>query len=534
MAKQLMFDEEARRKLQAGIAKLAGAVKVTLGPSGKNVILHKSFGPPHATKDGVTVSKEVELEDPFENMGAKLVNEAANKTADKAGDGTTTSVILTEAMFNEGLKHIAAGVNAMALRRGLERAAQVAADEVKKLSRPVQGREGFLHVATIAAHHDDELAAKVAEAMDRAGKEGVITVEEGKTTRLELEFVEGMQFDKGYVSPYFITNPDKMTTTFEDAYILLYDKKVGALKELVPVLEKVLATGRPLLILCEDLEGEALATLVINKLRGVFTSCAVKAPAFGDRRKAILEDIAVLTGGKLVSEDAGMKLEKIGLDDLGRAKSIAVEKEKTTIIGGHGDAKAIEARVGQLRAQAKQSTSDYDREKLEERLAKLAGGVALLRVGAHTEAEMKERKDRADDAVCAARAAREEGIVPGGGVALLRAKAAVDALRLEGDEGAGARIVSWALTRPARQIAENLGENGAVVVESILARPTNEGFDARNRRYVDMFEAGIVDATKVVRTALLNAASVAGLALTAHSLVTELKEKKKEVAGSVR
>ncbi len=534
MAKQFMFDEEGRRKIQAGIAKLAGAVKVTLGPSGKNVIIQKSFGSPVATKDGVTVSKEVELEDPFENMGAKIVNEAASKTADKAGDGTTTSVILAEAMFQEGLKYLAGGVNAMALRRGIESAARTAAEAVRKLSRPVKSKEDFRHVATIAAHHDDELGSIVADAMDRAGKEGVITVEEGKTTRLELEFVDGMQFDKGYVSPYFVTNPDDLTAVLEDAFVLIYEKKLSNIREIVPILEKVIQTGRPILILCEDLEGEALATLVINKLRGTFKCCAVKAPAFGDRRKAVLEDIAVLTGGKFVTEELGMKLEKITLEDLGRAQRITVEKEKCTIVGGAGERKTIDARIQQLRAQIKQSTSDYDREKLEERLAKLAGGVALLRVGALTEAEMKERKDRADDAVCASKAAREEGIVPGGGVALLRAKAAVDALRLEGDEACGPKIVAYALTRPARQIAENLGENGSVIVEQILALPATQGFDARGRRFTDMFEAGIVDATKVACTALLNAASVAGLALTSHALITELKEKQEPVGGSVR
>jgi chaperonin GroEL len=527
-AKQLQFDENARHTLLRGIEKLAKAVKATLGPSGRNVILDKKFGSPTITKDGVTVAKEIELEDPYENMGAQLVREVASKTSDVAGDGTTTATILAESIYREGLRNVTAGANPTSLQRGIMKGVDAIVEELKKLSKKVSDRTEIAQVATVSANWDKTIGEIIADAMDKVGKDGTITVEEAKSIETTLEVVEGMQFDKGYLSPYFVTNAEAMEAVLENAYILIYEKKISSLKDLLPLLEKVAKAGRPLLIISEDVEGEALATLVVNKLRGTLQVCAVKAPGFGDRRKAMLEDIAVLSGGRLISEDLGIKLENIKLEDLGRAKRVTVDKENTTIVEGEGKKADIQGRVAQIRRQIDETTSDYDREKLQERLAKLAGGVAVVNVGAATETEMKEKKARVEDALHATRAAVEEGIVPGGGVALLRAQKALDNIKgLEGDEKVGVAIVRRAIEEPTRQLADNAGREGALVVEEIKKRKGNEGYDVANDEYTDLVKAGIVDPTKVTRSALQNAASIAGLLLTTEALVTEIPEKEK-------
>jgi chaperonin GroEL len=532
MAKQLMYSDDARRKVLDGIRKLAGTVKVTLGPTGKNVLLEKKWGSPTITKDGVSVSKEIDLEDPFENMGAKLVNEVASKTSDVAGDGTTTATILAEAIYEEGLKSLRAGVNPVALKRGIDRAVETVVGEIARMSRPVKKTEEVAQVGMISANQDVAIGNLLADAMDKVGKDGVITVEDGKSIDTTLEVVEGMQFDKGYVSPYFMTSATDMSAVLEDAYILLHEKKVSNLRDMLPLLEKVAQASKPLLIVAEDVDGEALAALVVNKLRGVLNVCAVKAPGFGDRRKAMLEDMAVLTGGRVISEDLGLKLENIELSDLGAAKKIKVTKDDTTIVEGVGTTKDLQARIGQIRAQMEKSTSDYDREKLNERLAKLAGGVAVIRVGASTEIELKETKARVEDALHATRAATEEGIVPGGGVTYIRAIAALDETikKVRGDEKDGVRILKRALTAPLRTIADNTGSDGSVIVEEVRELKGAKGFDANKSAYVDMFKNGIVDPAKVTRCALQNAASVAGLLLTTDTLVTDLKDNKEENA----
>jgi len=534
MAKQLMFDEDARRKVQSGIRKLADAVRVTMGPTGKNVILQKSYGSPTVTKDGVSVSKEIELEEPFENMGAKMVNEVASKTSDVAGDGTTTATILAEAVFNEGLRNIVAGANPMEIKRGIEMAVESVVAELANLSHLVKRGEEIAQVAAISANNDPKIGGLLAEAMAKVGKDGVITVEEGKSSETTMEVVEGMQFDKGYMSPYFINQTETMEVELEDALILIHEKKLSAIREMLPLLEKVVHAGKVLLIIAEDFESEVLATLVVNRLRGVLQVCAVKAPGFGDRRKAMLQDIAILTGGQAITEDLGIKLDAVTLDQLGSAKRIRIDKDNTTIIQGAGKAKDIKARIDQIRHQIEATTSDYDREKLEERLAKLAGGVAQINVGAATETEMKEKKARVEDALHATRAAVEEGIVPGGGVALLRAVGILDAARKKarGDEKIGVDIIAKAIVRPIRQIAENTGEDGGVVAAEVAEKATNIGFDANTGEYVDMYKAGIVDPTKVVRCALQNAASVAGLMLTTSVLVTDLKEEEDETESN--
>ncbi len=527
-AKQLQFDENARHTLLRGIEKLAKAVKATLGPSGRNVILDKKFGSPTITKDGVTVAKEIELEDPYENMGAQLVREVASKTSDVAGDGTTTATILAESIYREGLRNVTAGANPTSLQRGIMKAVDAIVEELKKLSKKVSDRTEIAQVATVSANWDKTIGEIIADAMDKVGKDGTITVEEAKSIETTLEVVEGMQFDKGYLSPYFVTNAEAMEAILENAYILIYEKKISSLKDLLPLLEKVAKAGRPLLIISEDVEGEALATLVVNKLRGTLQVCAVKAPGFGDRRKAMLEDIAVLTGGRLISEDLGIKLENIKLEDMGRAKRVTIDKENTTIVEGEGKKADIQGRVAQIRRQIEETTSDYDREKLQERLAKLAGGVAVVNVGAATETEMKEKKARVEDALHATRAAVEEGIVPGGGVALLRAQKALDNVKnLEGDEKIGVQIVRRAIEEPTRQLAYNGGAEGALVVEEVKKRKGNEGYDVSTGEYTDLVKAGIVDPTKVTRSALQNAASIAGLLLTTEALVTEIPEKEK-------
>ena len=527
-AKQLQFDENARHTLLRGIEKLAKAVKATLGPSGRNVILDKKFGSPTITKDGVTVAKEIELEDPYENMGAQLVREVASKTSDVAGDGTTTATILAESIYREGLRNVTAGANPTSLQRGIMKGVDAIVEELKKLSKKVSDRTEIAQVATVSANWDKTIGEIIADAMDKVGKDGTITVEEAKSIETTLEVVEGMQFDKGYLSPYFVTNAEAMEAILENAYILIYEKKISSLKDLLPLLEKVAKAGRPLLIISEDVEGEALATLVVNKLRGTLQVCAVKAPGFGDRRKAMLEDIAVLTGGRLISEDLGIKLENIKLEDLGKAKRVTVDKENTTIVEGEGKKADIQGRVAQIRRQIEETTSDYDREKLQERLAKLAGGVAVVNVGAATETEMKEKKARVEDALHATRAAVEEGIVPGGGVAFLRAQKVLDNVKdLEGDEKIGVQIVRRAIEEPTRQLADNAGKEGALVVEEIKKRKGNEGYDVANDEYTDLVKAGIVDPTKVTRCALQNAASIAGLLLTTEALVTEIPEKEK-------
>jgi chaperonin GroEL len=539
-AKQMKFESDARTEIANGLAQLSRAVKATLGPRGRNVVLQKSYGSPRITKDGVTVSKEIELPQPFENMGAKLVNMVASKTGDVAGDGTTTATVLAEAIYTHGLRSVTTGVNPVTIQRGILRAAEVAAEAIAQQSKKVKGREDYKRVATVSANGDAKIGDLMAEAMEKVGKEGVITVDEGKSTESVLEYTEGMQFDKGYLSPYFLTNPTTLEAILENAMILLHEKKISNLAELLPLLNKVVTAGRPLLIIAEDVEAEALAALVVNKLRGVLNICAVKAPGFGDRRKALMGDLAVVTGGKFISEDLGLKLESVEMDDLGTAKRIVVDKDNTLIVEGGGKKKDIDARAEQIRKQIETTTSDYDREKLQERLAKLTGGVAVIRAGAATETEMKERKDLIDDALHATKAAAEEGIVPGGGVAFLRAIEAVENAKskAKGDEKIGYDIVAEALRWPARQIAENAGEDGDVVVDQILQNKNPAwGYDAASGEYVDMLKVGIIDPTKVARTALLNAASVSGLALTTEVLVTELKEKKGEeatpVAGAV-
>jgi chaperonin GroEL len=527
-AKQLQFDESARHTLLRGIEKLSKAVKATLGPSGRNVILDKKFGSPTITKDGVTVAKEIELEDPYENMGAQLVREVASKTSDVAGDGTTTATILAESIYREGLRNVTAGANPTSLQRGIMKGVDAIVEELKKLSKKVSDRTEIAQVATVSANWDKTIGEIIADAMDKVGKDGTITVEEAKSIETTLEVVEGMQFDKGYLSPYFVTNAEEMEAVLENAYILIHEKKISSLKDLLPLLEKVAKAGRPLLVIAEDVEGEALATLVVNKLRGTLQVCAVKAPGFGDRRKAMLEDIAVLTGGRCITEDLGIKLENIKLEDLGRAKRVTVDKENTTIVEGEGKHADIQGRVAQIRRQIEETTSDYDKEKLQERLAKLAGGVAVINVGAATETEMKEKKARVEDALHATRAAVEEGIVAGGGVAFLRTQKVLDNVKnLEGDEKIGVQIVRRAIEEPTRQLADNAGAEGALVVEEVKKRKGNEGYDVSNGEYTDLVKAGIVDPTKVTRTALQNAASIAGLLLTTEALVTEIPEKEK-------
>ena len=532
MAKQIVYSETSRQAILRGVNQLADAVKVTLGPKGRNVVLEKKFGGPTITKDGVTVAKEVELKDPLENMGAQMVREVAAKTADVAGDGTTTATILAQAIFREGVKAVAAGANPMALKRGIEKAEEVATEEVKKLSQKVSDNAKIAQVGTISANSDPEIGRIIAEAMTKVGKDGVITVEESKTMHTELQTVEGMQFDRGYLSPYFVTDADRMEAVIEDPYILIHEKKISNMKDLLPLLEQIARAGRPLLIIAEEVEGEALATLVVNKLRGTLNACAVKAPGFGDRRKAMLEDIAILTGGKALMEETGIKLEGVRLEDLGKAKRVTVDKDNTTIVDGAGNPKAIEGRIKQLRAQIDETTSDYDREKLQERLAKLAGGVAVVRVGAATETEMKEKKARVEDALHATRAAVEEGIVPGGGVALLRASKALAALNLGGDEQIGVNIVKRAVEEPLRQIVLNSGTEGAIVVEKVRASDNpNFGYNAATDTYEDLVAAGVIDPTKVTRTALQNAASIASLMLTTEAMIAEIPEKKQAPAG---
>jgi chaperonin GroEL len=535
VAKQLLFSDAARRKMLEGVDILAHAVGTTLGPTGRNVILSKSFGGPTVTKDGVTVSKEIELPDPFENMGAKLVNVVASKTSDVAGDGTTTATILARSIYREGLRSITSGASPTAVRRGIERAVETAVTELAKLSRPVSKKEEIAQVGAISANNDPAIGKMLADAVERVGRDGVITVEEGKTANTTLEFVEGMQFDKGYLSPYFVTSPTTMEVLFEDALILLHEKKISSLREMIPLLEKVAQAGKPLLVVAEDVEGEALATLVVNKLRGVLNICAVKAPGFGDRRKAMLGDMAVLTGGTVISEDLGLKLENLQLSQLGKAKQIKVDKDSTTLIQGAGKKAEIQKRIDQLRRQIEETESEYDKEKFQERLAKLSGGVALINVGAATEAAMKESKARIEDALHATRAAAEEGIVPGGGVALLRVLPAVQKFcdTLNGDEKLGASIVVRALEEPVRNIAANSGHDGAVVAEEVKSRTGAVGLNANTGEYVDMFEAGIVDPTKVTRSALQNAASIAALMLTTEAMITSIKEDEKETGGRV-
>lgn len=537
-AKQLMYDIEARKKMLSGVRQLSDAVRVTMGPTGRNVILEKSYGAPSITKDGVSVAKEVELKDPFENIGAKLVNEVASKTSDEAGDGTTTATILAEAIFKEGIKLISAGANPAAVKRGIEKSVEVTVEELKKLSKPVKGRTEIAQVGAISANNDTSIGNLLADAMEKVGKDGVITVEEARGIETTLEVVEGMQFDKGYISPYFITDAQKMQVVFENPYILILEKKVSSMKDLIPLLEKISSSGKQLLIIAEDVEGEALATLVINKLRGILNCAAIKAPGFGDRRKAMLEDIAILTKGKAITEDLGIKLETVDVSDLGSAKKVTIDKDNTTIVEGAGKKSDIQARITQIKRQIEQSTSDYDKEKLQERLAKLSGGVAVIRVGAHTEAELNEKKARVEDALHATRAAVEEGIVPGGGVAFIRAIAALSEARkrLKGDEKIGADIIMRALEAPLRQIVSNAGENGAVAVDEVKGKPTNTGYDANTGKYADMIEAGIIDPTKVSRVALQNAASIAGLMLTTETMVTDLKEgeEEPEIAESVK
>ncbi|EAH6858183.1 chaperonin GroEL [Campylobacter jejuni] len=526
MAKEIIFSDEARNKLYEGVKKLNDAVKVTMGPRGRNVLIQKSFGAPSITKDGVSVAKEVELKDSLENMGASLVREVASKTADQAGDGTTTATVLAHAIFKEGLRNITAGANPIEVKRGMDKACEAIVAELKKLSREVKDKKEIAQVATISANSDEKIGNLIADAMEKVGKDGVITVEEAKSINDELNIVEGMQFDRGYLSPYFITNAEKMTVELSSPYILLFDKKITNLKDLLPVLEQIQKTGKPLLIIAEDIEGEALATLVVNKLRGVLNISAVKAPGFGDRRKAMLEDIAILTGGEVISEELGRTLESATIQDLGQASSVIIDKDNTTIVNGAGEKANIDARVNQIKAQIAETTSDYDREKLQERLAKLSGGVAVIKVGAATETEMKEKKDRVDDALSATKAAVEEGIVIGGGAALIKAKAKIK-LDLQGDEAIGAAIVERALRAPLRQIAENAGFDAGVVVNSVEnAKDENTGFDAAKGEYVNMLESGIIDPVKVERVALLNAVSVASMLLTTEATISEIKEDK--------
>jgi chaperonin GroEL len=528
MAKQIICGEDSRQAILRGVNKLADAVKITLGPKGRNVVLSKKFGSPTITKDGVTVAKEIELPDPLENMGAQMVREVASKTSDVAGDGTTTATVLAQAIFREGVKTIAAGANPMALKRGIDAAVKAAVEEIQSLSKPVEG-SAIAQVGTVSANGDGKIGNIIAEAMKKVGKDGVITVEEAKTMETSLDIVEGMQFDRGYLSPYFVTDPDRMECVVEDPFILIHEKKISSMKDLLPILEQVARMGKPLLIIAEEVEGEALATLVVNKLRGTLSAAAVKAPGFGDRRKAMLEDIAILTGGKAITEDLGIKLENLKLEDMGRAKKVVIDKDNTTIVEGAGKPKAIEGRVKQLRTQIEETTSDYDREKLQERLAKLVGGVAVIKVGAATETEMKEKKARVEDAMHATRAAVEEGIVPGGGVALLRAIPAIIKLKLEGDEQIGANIVKRALEEPLRQIVANAGIEASITVEKVKGeKRTSFGLNAETGEYEDLVASGVIDPAKVTRTALQNAASIAGLLLTTEALVAEIPEKKKE------
>jgi len=530
-AKILKYDEEARKAILKGVNTLADAVKITLGPKGRNVILDRSYGAPTVTKDGVTVAKEIELEDKFENMGAQMVKEVASKTSDVAGDGTTTATILAQAIFREGAKSVAAGSNPMDVKRGIDKAVEVVVKELRKLSKPTKDAKEIAQVGTISANNDEAIGAIIAEAMEKVGKEGVITVEEAKGLETELEIVEGMQFDRGYLSPYFVTNAEKMEVELEDCLILINEKKISNMKDLLPILEQIAKMGRPLLIISEDIEGEALATLVVNKIRGTLHVAAVKAPGFGDRRKAMLEDIAILTGGKMISEDMGYKLENAKIEDLGRAKRITIDKDNTTIIDGAGDRASLQGRVKQIRAQVEETTSDYDREKLQERLAKLVGGVAVIKVGAATETEMKEKKARVEDALNATRAAVEEGIVPGGGVAYLRTLPALDRMKLEGDEAVGVRIVKKALEEPLRMIANNAGMEGSIVVEKVKDKKGAYGFNARTDKYEDMIAAGVIDPTKVTRFALQNAASVASLMLTTQCMVADKPKDEAAMPG---
>jgi chaperonin GroEL len=531
MAKQIIYAENSRQAILRGVNQLADAVKVTLGPKGRNVVLEKKFGGPNITKDGVTVAKEIELKDPLENMGAQMVREVASKTSDVAGDGTTTATILAQSIYREGVKAVAAGANPMALKRGIDKAVEAAVEAVKKLSKPVSG-DMIAQVGTISANSDPTIGNIIAEAMKKVGKDGVITVEESKTMVTELSTVDGMQFDRGYLSPYFVSDPERMESVLEDPYILIHEKKISNMKDLLPLLEQIARSGKPLLIIAEEVEGEALATLVVNKLRGTLNACAVKAPGFGDRRKAMLDDIAVLTGGKSIMEETGIKLEGVRLDDLGRAKRVTVDKDNTTIVDGNGSQKSIEGRIKQLRGQIDETTSDYDREKLQERLAKLAGGVAIIKVGAATETEMKEKKARVEDALHATRAAVEEGIVPGGGVALLRGSKALEGLKADGDEQIGVNIVRRACQEPLRQIVLNSGTEGAIVVEKIRENSNpNFGFNAQTDTYEDLVVSGVIDPTKVTRTALQNAASIASLMLTTEAMVAEIPEKKAAPAG---
>jgi chaperonin GroEL len=531
MPKQVMFSDEGRAALLRGVNVLSAAVKATMGPKGRNVVIDKKFGSPTITKDGVTVAKEIELKDNYEDMGAQMIKEVASKTSDIAGDGTTTATVLAQSIFREGLKNVTAGANPMGLKRGIDTAVDAVTEELKKLSKSTKDKKEIAQVATIASNNDKTIGSLIAEAMEKVGKDGVITVEESKSAETVLDVVEGMQFDRGYLSPYFVTDPERMEVVLEDAIVLIHEKKISVMKDMLPLLEQVARSGKPFLVIAEDIEGEALATLVVNKLRGTLHCAAVKAPGFGDRRKAMLEDIAILTGGKAITEDLGIKLENIKLEDLGKAKKIVVDKDNTTIVEGAGKSSTIEGRIKQIRAQIEETTSDYDREKLQERLAKLAGGVAVVKVGAATETAMKEKKARVEDALNATRAAVEEGIVPGGGVALLRASRAVEKLKLEGDEKVGANIVRRALEEPIRQIVENAGLEGSVVVEKVKAETVaTRGFDAESLEYVDMIQAGIIDPTKVERIALQNAASVAGLLLTTEALVTDLPEEKPAAA----
>ena len=531
MAKMMAFDQEAREAMRRGVAKLARAVKVTLGPKGRNVILQKSFGSPTVTKDGVTVAKEIDLEDVYENMGARMVREVASKTSDVAGDGTTTATVLAEAVFNEGLRAVVAGVNPVQMKAGIEKAVADIAAQLKTMSIPVKGKKEMAQVASIAANNDPEIGELLAEAMDKVGKDGVITVDEGKSLKTEIEFVEGMQFDRGYLSPYFVTNPQQMQCVLDDCYILVFEKKISSIKDIVPLLEAVVNSGKPLLIVSEEVDGEALATLVINRLRGTFQVCAVKAPGYGDRRKAMLEDIAILTGATAVFENLGMKLENLGLAELGRAKKVIIDKDNTTIIEGAGKAADIKARIEQIRREIENATSDYDREKLEERLAKLSGGVAKINVGAATESEMKEKKARVEDALHATRAAVEEGILPGGGVALLRACSQLKPKGLSQDESVGYQIVVRASRAPVSMIASNAGEDGSIVCEKVLAGSGNFGYNAATGEYEDLVKAGVIDPAKVTRTALQNATSVSTLLLTSDALIAEKPKDQKTKAG---
>ena len=531
MAKQIIYGEQSRQAILRGVNQLADAVKVTLGPKGRNVVLDKKFGSPTITKDGVTVAKEIDLKDPLENMGAQMVREVASKTSDTAGDGTTTATVLAQAIYREGARNVVAGANPMELKRGIEKAVEVIVEEVKKMSRPVTGNM-VAQVGTISANSDATIGKIIAEAMDKVGKDGVITVEEAKTLETSLDVVEGMQFDRGYLSAYFVTDPERMEVVLENPVILIHEKKISSMKDLLPVLEQVARLGRPLLIIAEDIEGEALATLVVNKLRGTLQAAAVKAPGFGDRRKAMLEDIAILTGGRAITEDLGIKLENIKLEDLGKAKKVTIDKDNTTIVEGAGTSGAIEGRVKQIRAQVEDTTSDYDREKLQERLAKLVGGVAVIKVGAATETEMKEKKARVEDAMHATKAAVEEGIVPGGGVALVRSAKALDKLKLEGDQAVGLQIIRRAIEEPMRWIAMNAGQEGSIIVSKVKEQKNpDEGFNAATEVYEDLVKAGVIDPAKVVRSALQNASSIASLLLTTEALVSEIPEEKKEPAG---